>query len=175
VTLELTLEELNEKTVLIESIPALLVFVIEIIAFPTELSWVSAVSGLISGICLGRKTSGGTKKDELVAQKRGIEEEMEKLGGRRLSLGGTLRGVESVFGAAAAREMEAEIEEDLGDGGDVELAELPGAVDGGEDEEEGGSGESLRAQLDAMRERAEKAEKEVGALRKRARGGEQRN
>ena len=116
-TLELTLEELNEKTVLIESIPALLVFVIEIIAFPTELSWVSAVSGLISGICLGRKTSGGTKKDELVAQKRGIEEEMEKLGGgRRLSLRGTLKGVESVFGQAVAREMEAEIEGVVGEG-----------------------------------------------------------
>ncbi|GMI50749.1 hypothetical protein TeGR_g15253, partial [Tetraparma gracilis] len=143
ITLELTLEELNEKTAKIEDLPALFVFIVEMVAFPRGISWVSAATGVVSGLMLGRKFSGGAKKAELVAKKRELEEEMEKLGGGGLSLGGTLRGVEAVFGAAAARGMEAEIEEELGEGGDVEMAgletrqaELPGSLGGGEEEEE---------------------------------------
>ena len=103
---------------------------------------------------------------------------------------GSMKAVESVFGAAAAREMEAEIEDVVGEGegtGDLEMAsvetrpvELPGAVGGeGEDDEggegaggEGGGGGSLRVQLEqAIREketlRAEAAA-EADKLRKLA-------
>ena len=127
----------------IEAIPALVVFTIKLLAFgPNELTWTSVVSGIFSGVMLGRKTSGGAKKEELIAQKRELEEELVKLGGgERVSMHGSMKAVESVFGAAAAREMEAEIEDVVGEGegtGDLEMAsvetrpvELPGAVGGG--------------------------------------------
>jgi hypothetical protein len=166
ITLELTLEELNEKTAKIEDLPGLFVFIVEMAAFPESISWVSAATGVFSGVMLGRKFSGGAKREELIAKKREIEEEMETLGGgRRLSLGGTLRGVESVFGAAAAREMEAEIEDVVGEGegtGDLEMAsvetrpvELPGAVGGEGAGGEGGGGGSLRVQLEQALRREE--------------------
>ncbi|GMI19981.1 hypothetical protein TeGR_g175 [Tetraparma gracilis] len=155
VTLELTMEELNETTVLIESVPALIVFVIEIVVFPKELSWVSAVSGLISGVMLGRKTSGGTKKAELKAEKRELEEELEKLAGGKPTVRGSMMAVESVFGARKARALEEEVLETVEEG-DVEMARLetrpaepplPGQV--GEEVEE----EDLRVQLEGLRRR----------------------
>jgi hypothetical protein len=178
------LEELNEKTAKIEDLPALFVFIVEMVAFPRGISWVSAATGVVSGLMLGRKFSGGAKKAELVAKKRELEEEMEKLGGGGLSLGGTLRGVEAVFGAAAARGMEAEIEEELGERGDVEMAgletrqaELPGSLGGGEEEEEEGG--SLRAQLEqALREKEAlraKADAEAHTMQREAEGLRQRN
>ncbi|GMI41571.1 hypothetical protein TeGR_g1555, partial [Tetraparma gracilis] len=114
ITLELTLEELNEKTAKIEDLPGLFVFMVEMAAFPEGLSWVSAATGVFSGLMLGRKFSGGAKKEELIAKKRDIEEEMDKLGGGRLSLRGSMKAVESVFGQAAAREMEGEVEAVIG-------------------------------------------------------------
>ncbi|GMI24990.1 hypothetical protein TeGR_g5492 [Tetraparma gracilis] len=192
VTLELTLEELNEKTVRIEAIPALVVFTIKLLAFgPNELTWTSVVSGIFSGVMLGRKTSGGAKKEELIAQKRELEEELEKLGGGgRVSMHGSMKAVESVFGAEAARAVEGEIEGGLEggeEGGDVEMAgletrqaELPGSLGGGEEEEEEGG--SLRAQLEqalrekeALRAKADKADAEAHTMQRETEGLRQRN
>ncbi|GMI36602.1 hypothetical protein TeGR_g8772 [Tetraparma gracilis] len=186
ITLELTLEELNEKTAKIEDMPGLFVLMVEMVAFPEGLSWYSAAAGVFSGVMLGRKFSGGAKREELVAKKREIEEEMDKLGGA-VRLSGTMKAVESVFGEAAAREMEAEIEEDWGggeEGGDLEMAraetrqaELPGALSGGGlDEEEGEhegvgegeSGASLEQKLVDTQRRAEEAEARAEAATKRA-------
>ncbi|GMI19877.1 hypothetical protein TeGR_g9691, partial [Tetraparma gracilis] len=190
--------KLNEKTAKIEDLPGLFVFMVEMAAFPEGLSWVSAATGVFSGLMLGRKFSGGAKKEELVAKKREIEEEMDKLGGAaRLSLRGSMKAVESVFGRAAAREMEGEVEEDLGageegggggEGGDIEMAEtrpaeLPGSVTGGDADEEEKEGEGVQenlqeqlsqalAEADALRSRAvdaeAKAAEEADALRSRA-------
>ena len=115
----------------------------------------SAVSGLISGVMLGRKTSGGTKKAELKAEKRELEEELEKLAGGKPTVRGSMKAVESVFGAQKARALEEEVLETVEEG-DVEMARLesrpaepplPGQV--GEEVEE----EDLRVQLEGLRRR----------------------
>ena len=174
----------------IEAIPALVVFTIKLLVFgPNELTWTSVVSGIFSGVMLGRKTSGGAKKEELIAQKRELEEELEKLGGgKRVSMHGSMKAVESVFGAAAAREMEVEVEEDLGElpgsvvdaGGDIEMAEtrpveLPGSVADEIGDAPGSVGDEtgdLRAQLEQARADADELRAENSALRRRVRGVE---
>ena len=83
--------------------------------------------------------------------------------------------------------MEAEIEEELGEGGDVEMAgletrqaELPGSLGGGEEEEEEGGW--LRAQLEqalrekeALRAKADKADAEAHTMQRETEGLRQRN
>ena len=117
----------------------------------------SAVSGLISGVMLGRKTSGGTKKAELKAEKRELEEELEKLGRGKPTVLGSMKAVESVFGARKARALEEEVLDTLEEG-DVEMARLesrpaepplPGQVG----EEEGEAVEELEAELEGLRRR----------------------
>jgi hypothetical protein len=104
---------------------------------------------------LGRKTSGGTKKAELKAEKRELEEELEKLGRGKPTVLGSMKAVESVFGARKARALEEEVLETVEEG-DVEMARLetrpaepplPGQV--GEEVEE----EDLRVQLEGLRRR----------------------
>lgn len=174
-TLELTMEELAETTAMIEDMPALVVFIVEMVAFPQDIRWVSAATGVVSGVMLGRKYSGGAKKAELIALKRDLEEELGALalegggGEGRRSIGGSMRAVESVFGAGVAREKEAEVDELLGDGGDIEMASaqetrpaelpLPGAVNDEEGEEEGAGG--------GMREQLAERDRVIEGLRRR--------
>jgi hypothetical protein len=80
-----------------------------------------------------------------------------------------MRAVESVFGAGVAREKEAEVDELLGEGGDIEMASaqemrpaelpLPGAVNDDEEEEEGGGG--------GMREQLAERDRVIEGLRRR--------
>ena len=174
VVLDITMEEMNMKTVILEAIPSLVIFVVEVSAYPSEISLVSVVIALMSMFIIGKKSNGTSKKKELVAEKREIEEKMALIeepatkGGRE-----SMKMVAAVFGVAKAKKVQEDVEIEVAgrrksmvgaaeETRDVEMAVLggglPGAAEGGEG---GGEKETLRQRADRLEREADRLKREL--------------
>ncbi|GMI27027.1 hypothetical protein TeGR_g3261 [Tetraparma gracilis] len=171
VNLDIALEEMALRGVMIESIPSILVFFIELGSArnrPLKTLILSIVNALVSVILIGRKSYLPNRKKDMKAQKGDLEEKLRamKEPGRKSSVKGSQKLLASVFGGAAAAETEALMDAAVERGGakeeelrDVEAAPLESRLALAQSEVQ-----RLNSELGALRE------ENVG-LRKRVGGG----
>jgi hypothetical protein len=173
--LDIALEEMALRGVMIESIPSILVFFVEIVSArnrPLNTLMLSIVNALVSVVLIGRKSYLPNRKKEMKTKKGDLEETLRgmKGSGRKSSVKGSQKLLAGVFGGAAAAATEKLMEERVGAGAggkeeelrDVEAASEQGAAPESRSDRRG-EVERLNAENSALRE-------EIVGLRKRGGG-----
>jgi hypothetical protein len=173
--LDIALEEMALRGVMIESIPSILVFFVEIVSArnrPLNTLMLSIVNALVSVVLIGRKSYLPNRKKEMKTKKGDLEETLRgmKGSGRKSSVRGSQKLLAGVFGGAAAAATEGLMEERVGAGAggtaeelrDVEAASEQGAAPESRSDLRGEVAR-LNAENSALRE-------EIVGLRKRGGG-----
>jgi len=120
VVLDITMEEMNMKSIMLEAIPSIVIFVVEVCVYPTEIDIVSVVIALVSMFMIGRKSNSPSRKREFTAEKREIEGKMAAISepatkGKGKGKGeiGSLKMLVAVLGSTRAKEIQEEVETDV--------------------------------------------------------------